>query len=435
MHERPMESSSELMDLAKRHTPGGVHSYARKFERPLSFDRGKGSKVFDLDNNEYVDYLNAWGAIILGHCHETVNESVSRTLESQDLYGMGTTELETEVAGLIKDRIPSAEKVLFGVTGSEVVARAITLARAVTGRKKIIKFQGHYHGWYDSVAMNHLSDPENIGSLDPFTEGLLPEVVDQTVVLPFNDVEAVRAAMDEHRGEIAAILLEPIGHNMGCVTPQDGYLDALREITDEHDSLLIFDEIITGFRHGNGGVQQLEGVVPDLTTLGKSIANGYPMSVLCGKAAYMNHFHTNDGGDVAYGGTYNAHASALAAAFETIRLLERENYYRKATAQSNEIAAALNDLINDICLDAQVKTYGTTFLTYFTKEPIHDYEDVLKSDVDAYRHYRWNMVDQGVLMVPKNVRRNYLTASHTEADIEKTIEAAENAYKSVKAVE
>ncbi|GAB7009074.1 glutamate-1-semialdehyde 2,1-aminomutase [Halorubrum trueperi] len=384
-----------------------------------------------MEGDEYVDYLQAWGAIILGHCHEQLNERVSDVLSEQDLYGMGTTELEVEVAETISNHVPSAERVLFGVTGSEVVARAITLSRAVTGRRKIIKFQGHYHGWYDPVAMNHLTDPDKLGTKDVFTNGVLPEIVDETIVLPFNDVEAVERAFEKHNDEIAGVILEPIAHNMGCMPPKDGYLEALRRITDKNGSLLIFDEIITGFRQDMGGVQSIEGIIPDLTTLGKSIANGYPMSVLCGKQEYMDRFHTKENGDVAFGGTYNSHAAALAAAGETLRLLEDLDFHSKATAQSEEISAALSDLVEDIGLEAHIRSYGPVFLTYFGNPPMDNYEDTLRHDTEQYMEYRREMVDRGVLMVPKDVRRNYLTASHTDEDTQKTIEAAEDAFKAV----
>jgi len=431
MRESQLASSQQLMDRSKETIPGGVSSYARKFDRPLSFDSGQGSKVYSIEGLEYIDYLQAWGAIILGHCHEQVNERVSDVLSRQDLYGMGTTELEVEVAEIISDYVPSAERVLFGVTGSEVVARALTLARAVTGRRKIVKFQGHYHGWYDPVAMNHLTDPDKLGEKDVFTKGLLSEVVDETIVLPFNDVEALETAFEEHHDEIAGVILEPIAHNMGCMTPKDDYLEELRRITDENGSLLIFDEIITGFRQDMGGVQAIEEVTPDLTTLGKSIANGYPMSVLCGKQEYMDRFHTKKEGDVAFGGTYNAHAASLAAAKETMRLLEELDFHAEATAQSEEISAALSDLIEDIGLDAHVRNYGPVFLTYFGDPPMNNYQDTLRHDTEKYTKYRWEMVDRGVLTVPKDVRRNYLTASHTDEDVRKTIEAAEEAFKAV----
>lgn len=430
-HSVTMDGSRALLDRAKNVIPGGVSSYARKFDLPVSFERGEGSRVYDVDGNEYVDYLNAWGAISLGHCHPDVNAAAARALETQDLYGMGTTDLEVELAEAVSEHVPSAERVLFGLSGSSMVASAIRLARAVTGGRKIVKFQGHYHGWYDPLALNHESGSEDIGTKDPFTAGVLPDVFEDTIVLPFNDIDAVEETFAEHGDDIAAVILEPIAHNMGCVLPKDGYLDALREITDDHDSLLIFDEIVTGFRHNMGGAQALFDVTPDLTTMGKSVANGYPLSILCGTAEYMERFQTADGGDVAFGGTYNAHAGATAAALETIRIMETDDVHERAATLCEEAATGIEDVIDDLGITAQVRRYGTVFLTYFMDGPIDDYEDVLRNDTETYLAYRLEMINRGVLMVPKDARRNYLTASHTEEDVQRTIEAAEGALRTV----
>ena len=426
-------SSDVLSRDAKEVIPGGVNSYARKFDREIHFEAGDGSKIYDLDGNEYIDYLNAWGAILLGHCDPAVTTKVTEVLQTQDLYGYGTTSLEVDVAQAIAERVPSADKVLFGVTGSEVVARAITLARAVTGRRKIIKFQGTYHGWYDPVAMNHLSEEADLGEHDVFTNGLLEEATDETIILPYNDLAAVQDAVDEHGDEIAGIILEPIAHNMGCVVPTDGFLEGLRRVCDDNDMLLIFDEIITGFRHDMGGVQNIEGVTPDLTTLGKGIANGYPLSVLCGKDEYMNRFQTVQDGDVSFGGTYNAHASSMAAASASINALEARNFHDEAIQKRDQICDALEEILEDHGITATVKRYGTVFLTYFMEPPIENYRDVLRNDDELYDEYRQRMIDQGILMVPKPVRRNYILESHTQEDIDKTIEAAKSAIASIAA--
>lgn len=430
MHGEGSQRSLQLSERAKESIPGGVNSYARKFDRDINWESGDGSKIVDVDGNEYVDYLQAWGAIVLGHCDEEVNAAVANAEAEQDLYGYGTTELEVKVAEGIKDVVPSAEKVLFGVTGSEVTAHAVRLARGVTDRRKIIKFQGHYHGWYDSLAMNHLTDPDELGTRDTFTEGLLDEIVEETLVLPYNDTEAVREAFEDHEGEIAGVILEPIAHNMGCVVPHDGFLEDLREITNDHGSLLIFDEIITGFRHNLGGAQKLEGVTPDLTTMGKSVANGYPMSILCGKAEYMDQL-APAGGPVAFGGTYNAHAGSLAAANKTMELLEERNFHDEAIAYRDRVCDALEDIIEDVGITATIEKYGTVWLTYFQEESPRDYTDVLDNDVETYMDYRWGMVDEGVMMVPKNARRNYITEAHDEEDAHKTVEAAEDVLRSL----
>ncbi len=424
-----MSESAALMDRAEESLAGGVSSYARTFDFPLSFERGDGSRVVDVDGNEYVDYLQAWGAIVLGHSEEEINRAASDALDEQDLFGMGTTEREVELAEMIKDRVPSAERVLFGVTGSEVVARAIMVARAATGRKKIIKFQGQYNGWYDPVATNHLDGTP--GSKAPFGSGMLEAATDETVVLPFNDLDAVEATIEEHENEIAGIILEPVSHNMGCIPPTEGYLRGLRELTDEHGIVLIFDEVVTGFRHDIGGVQRIEDVTPDLTTMGKAVANGYPMSILCGKAELMEQFHTA-GGDVSFGGTYNAHASSLAAAKETIEQLESRQFHERAREKRDEICDGLEDILEDVGLDAHVSRYGTVFLTYFMdRQPQTHREIAQHHDDERYHEYRMTMLDRGVLMVPKPVRRNFLTDSHTDEDVRLTLEAAEDSFREI----
>ena len=424
-----MQESAALMRRAEESLAGGVSSYARTFDVPLSFESGSGARIVDMDGNEYIDYLQAWGSIVLGHCEEQINEAAAKALTEQDLFGMGTTEPEVELAEMIKERVPSAERVLFGVTGSEVVARSIMVARATTGRKKIVKFQGQYNGWYDPVAMNHLDGtPE---SKAPFGSGMLEVSTDETIVLPFNDLDAVEAAVERYEDEIAGVILEPVSHNMGCIPPQEGYLQGLREITNEHGIVLIFDEVVTGFRHDIGGVQKLEGVTPDLTTMGKAVANGYPMSILCGKRELMERFHTA-GGDVSFGGTYNAHTGALAAAKETIERLESRNFHARTRTRRDQIGDGLEDLIEDIGLDAHVSRYGTVFLTYFMNEQPQNHREIVRHHDDGrYFDYRMAMLDRGVLMVPKPVRRNFLTDSHTDEDVRLTLEAAEESFKEV----
>lgn len=424
--------SSSLLESAKDSLPGGVNSTVRVDidGDPISFEYGKGSKIVDVDGNEFIDYLCAWGPIILGHCDEELNDRVASVLDEQDLFGLGSTQVELDAARAIKERVPSADKVLFGVTGSEVTARAIRLARGVTGRDKIIKFQGHYHGWYDPLCLNVTSDESKLGQKDPLSDGLGRNAVDDSIVLPFNDVNAVEETVREHGDDIAAMILEPVAHNMGCVVPKEGYLQELRRISDENDIVLIFDEVITGFRHDIGGVQKLEGVTPDLTTMGKAVANGYPVSVLCGKDEYMSEFTTSDG-SVRFAGTYNGHAGSMAAVVETIRLLEERSVHDRTFELRKQIANGIEDLIEDIGLNAQVLTYGNVFATYFVEGPVNQYKDVLRGDVQKYKEYRREMIERGVMMVPNHPKRNYLTGSHSEADIQRTLDAADEALRVV----
>jgi len=425
----------ELLEKARGVTPGGLHSGARRTPRGVCFDRAAGSNVYDLEGNEYVDHVCGWGTISLGHCDEQLNDAIREALDTYDVFGLGTTELEYETAKMIAERVPSADRVLFGMTGSEVVAHAIRLARAVTGRRKVIKFQGHYNGWYDAVAMNFQTEAEKLGTKDLYSDGILTAVVDETVVVPYNDLTAVEEALRDNPDEVAAMVLEPVAHNMGCVTPNDGYLQGLRDLADEHDVLLVFDEVVTGFRHDIGGVQKLTGVTPDLTTMGKAGANGYPGSILCGRAEYMEQFDlhgddTEKRGRVMYGGTFNAHPSSVAAFRTTIELLEEREFHAHTETLCDRIVAGIRDHVADVGLQATVERYGGVWLTYFVEPPIDDWRDVLRNDTARYREYRSRMVDQGILMTEK-MRRNYLTASHTEADAQATIDAAGDALRSV----
>ena len=429
--DRDLERSLAFDAEARQVLPGGVTSNVRQFDPPIHFTEADGSRLYDMDGNEYVDYLMGWGATILGHADDRVNERVSEVAGRLDVVGFGGNELERDVASTLCDNFPSAERVLFGVAGSEVVTHAIRLARGVTGRPKILKFQGQYNGWYDAVAMNHLSPPSKLGERDPLSAGILDESMAETIVVPYNDEGEVEDVFETHGDEIAAVILEPVAHNMGCVLPADGYLDFLRRVTDEHGALLVFDEIITGIHHGLGGVQSREGVTPDLTTLGKGLANGWPITALVGKAEYMSEFNTTRDGDVHFGGTYCGHPGALGGMQRTLELLEEGDCYDRMFDTCERIADGIADHVEDVELDAHVRRYGSTFLTYFTDPPFEQYRDVVDNDTETHEQYRWNMIDNGVLMIPSDIRRNYVTPSHDDEDVRRTIEAAGDALRSV----
>jgi glutamate-1-semialdehyde 2,1-aminomutase len=437
-NQQPHEESAALLARAKRVTPGGINSTSRtqmmedRNGNPVCFEEASGAELVDRSGNRYVDYNNGWGPIILGHCDEDVNEAVAEATARRDLVGMSTCELEVRAAELVAERVPSADKVQFGTTGSEVVAHAIRTARAVTGREKIIKFQGNYHGWYDPVALNYISKPARLGQHDPITTGLLPEATEETIVLPYNDLAAVEAAFEEHDGEVAGVILEPVAHDMGCVPPVDGYLEGLRDVTDEHGALLIFDEIITGFRHGMGGAQEREGVTPDLTTMAKAVANGYPVSLLCGKDEYMRQFGPGErGGSVYFAGTYNAHTGGMAAVVETITQLEARNVHDRFEDVRSTLTDALRDHLTDAGVDGFVQEYGGIFATYFGEGPVTNYRDLLDLDEERFTEYRWEMIDRGILMVSKFPRANLLNASLTDEQVQETVDAAGEAIRAV----
>lgn len=432
------QPSKRLIERAKRVTPGGIHSSSRtqmmsdRNGNPVCFETAAGAELVDKAGNSYVDYLNAWGPIILGHCDEDVDAAVADATETRDIVGLSTSELEVKAAEMVVDRVPSADKVQFGTTGSEVVAHAIRTARARTGRDKIIKFQGCYHGWYDPVAMNYMTEEEDLGTHDLITTGLLPEATDETIVLPFNDLDAVERAFEQHPDDIAGIILEPVAHDMGCIPPKDGYLQGLRDLTDEYGALLIFDEVITGFRHGMGGVQERAGVSPDLTTMAKAVANGYPVSLLCGPSEYMDEFAPGGrGGSVYFAGTYNSHTGGMAAVVETIRQLEERNVHDRFEAVRTDIADAIRDHMADAGVEGFVQEYGGVFVTYFGEGPIHRYEDLLDLDDETFVEYRWEMIDRGILMVPYFPRANLLNAGLTDGQVQETIDAAGEAIRTI----
>jgi glutamate-1-semialdehyde 2,1-aminomutase len=421
--------SAEIFELASSYIPGGVNTSLRTLARPLAFERAQGSKVYDADGREYVDYHAAFGPIILGHAHPAVNARVIETLQRLDIIGVGTTELEARLARKLVEHIPSAEKVLFCNSGSEATFSALRLARAVTGRKKIIKFQGCYHGWHDAVLMNVITPPESMGRKQPLSAGMLPEVVDQTLVLTFNDLDEVERTLAEQGEQVAAIILEPIPHNIGCVIPTHEFLAGVRRLSTQYGTILVFDEVVTGFRHALGGYQSIVGVTPDLTTVAKAMANGYPVAAICGRAELMDRFNTRPGGDVFFAGTFNAHPLATAAALATIEALEDGSVYRHIYALGDRARTGLAEIVEMLGVMCEVTGFGSVFVPYFMEGPIRSYADLPRNDDRFDLASRQGMVDRGFLMLPIALKRNHVSASHTEEDIDRTLQAAEDVLR------
>ena len=422
--------SRAIADLAESYIPGGVSSNNRRVEPNLVFTRAAGAYLFDADGNRYVDYHAGFGPPILGHCHAEVNQRVSDVISRIDLVGIGPTELEVQLARKIVEHIPSAEKVIFCNSGSEATYSAIRLARAATGRRKLIKFQGCYHGWHDAVAMNVISPPDRVGRRDPLSAGMTPEVVEDTLVLTFNDVEAVTQTIYDRGDTLAAVILEPIPHNIGCVLPHLEFLRALRDLTRRHGIVLIFDEIITGFRHGLGGYQQIAGVTPDLTVLGKAIANGYPLAALCGRADLLD--HCAPGGDVFFAGTFNAHPVGVAASLATVEVLERAGSYEHLFGLGDRMRQGLSELVTRLGIEATVAGFGSVFLTYFMSPPIDNYTDLLRNDAEKFVAYRRAMIERGFYELPVNLKRNHISLSHGVDDVDRTLEAAEDVLRTMR---
>lgn len=420
--------SRAITDLATELLPGGVSSSLRVVERPRVFVRARGSRVWDADGREYIDYHAAFGPIILGHADPVVHEAALEVARELDPVGLGATELEVELAARIRRLVPSVEKVLFSNSGSEATFHAIRVARAATGRRLLVKFQGCYHGWHDYVAANVVSTPGRLGSIDPTSAGVLPQALDWLRVLPFNDIEAFEALMAREGDDVAAVILEPVIHTIGCVLPTPEFLGALRRATTATGSVLIFDEVVTGFRHDLGGYQAIAGIRPDLSTFAKAIANGYPIAAVGGRADLMDHFNTRPDGTVLFGGTYNGNPMSVAAALTTIDILEAGDgaVHRRLYALGDRMRTGLQSIVDRLGLPARAVNQGSVFVLYFTERDVRSYEDALTSDASWYVAFHRGMTERGFLMLPMNLKRNHLTAAHTEEDVDLTLQAAED---------
>jgi glutamate-1-semialdehyde 2,1-aminomutase len=423
--------SADVLQRAAEYIPGGANSASRWADPPLAIRRAAGAYIEDVQGRRYLDYHAAFGPMILGHCYPEVVESVAATLRETDLYGVGATELEVRLAEKIVSLVPSVEQVLLCNSGTEATYHAVRVARAVTRRKKLIKFQGCYHGWHDSVLMNIISPPDKVGRLDPGSAGMLEEALRNTLVCRFNDLEDVERAVAANPDQVAAIILEPIPHNIGCVMPRQEFLEGLRTLCDREGILLIFDEVITGFRHNVGGYQAICGVSPDLTTLGKAMANGFPAAAIGGKRDHMQHFSTQTGGDTYFAGTYNGHAVGTAAALATLELLETGRVHQHIFRLGHRLRAGLSDIVNRLGVRATVAGFGSVYVLYFMDGQIESYDDLLRNDADLFVRFRRELIKRGIYEYPVNLKRNHVSFSHTDADVDLTLEAAEDALRTV----
>ncbi len=423
--------NAALAERAARVIPGGVNSGNRRMPWPLAINRAHGAYMYDADDKAYLDYHAAFGPIILGHNNPIVSQAVHDVIERLDIIGAGVSEIEVELAEKLCQHIPSAERALLTNSGSEATYAALRLARAVTGRNTIIKFQGTYHGWHDAVAMNVISPAEKIGQKDLLSLGMLPEVVDHTLVLPFNDVEVLSETIQDRGHEIAAILVEIIPHNIGCVLPRPEFLAALRSICSERGIILIFDEVITGFRHGLGGYQQICGVTPDLSTFAKAMANGYPIATVVGKAIYMDRF--GPGGGVFFAGTYNGHPVGVAAALATIAVLEEGQVHKHCFALAEAAANGIEQITRELGIPMTMRRFGSVFVPYFMDGPTETFTDLLANNTARDIWFRRSMCERGIFMLPVAMKRNHVSAAHTQADIDRTLEVAREVLKEMPA--
>lgn len=427
------EKSRELYERSKKSLAGGVSSNIRLAEMPvpLFFERAKGSKLYDVDGNEYIDYMLGQGPDIFGHAPDFLIDSVADAMRSGITFA-GQHELEIRVSETIQRAVPSAELVRYASSGTEVVQAALRLARAYTGRPKYIKFEGQYHGWVDSVLFSTAPSLEDAGPYDAphaveQTLGMAPGSADDIVVLPWNDIDVLETAIDRHQGEIAAVITEPIMCNTNCIMPRAGYLEEMRRLCDERGIVLIFDEVITGFRLGLGGAQQTLGVTPDLCTFAKAMAGGYPIAMVAGKRDIMGLMAD---GTVLHGGTVNGNVMSLAATEASLdRLIEDDGaVFRRLHSTGRTLMKGLSDLARKHEIEVLIQGPGPVFAVAFTDaNEITDYRShVANADAEKYARFCEGMLERGVRLIGRGVW--FVSTEHSEADIQRTLEAADEVF-------
>ncbi len=415
--------TNDLWESALNAIPGGVNSATRRIDEPFVVSGAEGAYVFDAEGRKYTDYHAAFGATLLGHAHKDVVDAVSDAIRTQDLVGIGVTEQEIACAELVNSMIPSAEKTILTMSGTESTFQAVRLSRSVTGRDLIIKFQGCFHGWHDAVARNVISTSNRAYGFDPLSTGILRPALDATLIAEFNDLSSVEDLFAAHKDQIAAVILEPIPHNVGTLLPEQAFLEGLRALTREEGALLIFDEVITGFRHAPGGYQEICGVLPDLTTYGKSMGNGFPVAGLSGPADLMDQFNSA-GGTVLLAGTFNGGPASTAAAIATLTHIRDTDFHKRVHALGDRMRAGLKEITADLGINAHVTGYGSVFATYFLDGPVRGYRDLMRNNDGAYAEFHRRMRAHDILMLPMALKRNHISGMHTEADIESTLVAA-----------
>jgi glutamate-1-semialdehyde 2,1-aminomutase len=412
-----IDRSVELFARAQRSVPGGVNSPVRAFRgvggTPLFIARGEGSRIFDVDGNSYIDYVCSWGPLILGHRPSFITEALREALEIGTSFGAPTGQ-EVEFAELITSMVPSMEMVRLVNSGTEATMSALRVARGFTGRDLTVKFEGCYHGHVDSLLVKAGSGMATLGIAD--TQGVPQGFVETTLALPFNSIEAVEAAFQEYGDEIAAVIVEPIAGNMGCVPPRPGFLEALREITARHGALLIFDEVMTGFRVALGGAQKLYGIRPDLTTLGKIVGGGLPIAAYGGRADIMTRVAPT--GPIYQAGTLSGNPLAVAAGFAMLRWLkDHPEVYRTLEERTSRLTANAPEGIT-------VNRVGSMFTFFFTPGPVNDYESARQSDLVRFRAFFHWMLERGVYLAPSQFEAGFVSAAHSDEDIDRTVAAA-----------
>ncbi|MBP3949670.1 glutamate-1-semialdehyde 2,1-aminomutase [Bacillus suaedae] len=424
------ERSKEAFQEAKPLMPGGVNSPVRAFKSvkmdPIFMDRGEGVHIFDIDGNEYIDYVLSWGPLILGHADPQVVNALKETAEKGTSFGAPNL-LETKLAKLVIDRVPSIEVVRMVNSGTEATMSALRLARGYTGRSKILKFEGCYHGHGDSLLIKAGSGVATLGL--PDSPGVPESIAQNTLTVPYNDIESVRLAFEKFGDDLAGVIVEPVAGNMGVVPPEPGFLEELRKITEDYGTLLIFDEVMTGFRVGYHCAQGTFGVTPDLTCLGKVIGGGLPVGAYGGKREIMEQIAPS--GPIYQAGTLSGNPLAMSAGYETLSQLTPADYDRFELL-AERLASGLSEAAKKYGIPHHINRAGSMVGFFFTGEKVTNFEKASTSNLEYFTEYFHEMIKQGISLPPSQYEGMFLSTKHTEADIDRTIEAATHAFSTLK---
>jgi glutamate-1-semialdehyde 2,1-aminomutase len=422
-----MTRNEELFQRARAVTPGGVNSPVRAFRAvggtPLFFTRGEGARVWDADGKSYIDYVGSWGPLVLGHSHPDVLEAVRRAAASGLSFG-APTEIEVEVAELLCRLIPSLEQVRLVSSGTEATMSAIRVARGFTGRPKIVKFEGCYHGHADALLVKAGSGALTFGQ--PSSAGVPPETAAHTVVLAYNDTAEVERAFETSGREIAAVIVEPVAGNMNLVAPRPGFLERLRELCTQHGALLIFDEVMTGFRVGPMGAQGLYGMKPDMTTLGKVIGGGMPVGAFGGRRDVMQAVAPL--GPVYQAGTLSGNPVALAAGLATLKLVQAPGFYEALSSTADTLCRRLTETAASAGVPFSARSVGGMFGLYFRETPPQSYAEVMQCDARLFNKFFHAMLAEGVYLAPSAFEAGFVSSAHGAREIDETVSAAERAF-------
>lgn len=426
---RREERSRAAFEEAKKVMPGGVNSPVRAFKSvgltPMYIERGVGSRVYDIDGNVFIDYVGSWGPLILGHARPEVIQAIQETAAKGTSFG-APTEIETAMAKLVVERVPSVDIVRMVNSGTEATLSVIRLARGVTKRNKIIKFEGSYHGHSDSLLIKAGSGIATLGL--PDSPGVPEGIASNTIAVPYNDLESVKLAFEKYGEDIACVIVEPIAGNMGVVPPAPGFLEGLRQITEQYGSLLVFDEVMTGFRVDYHCAQGRFGVTPDLTCFGKVIGGGLPVGAYGGKREYMEQIAPS--GPIYQAGTLSGNPLAMAAGYTTLSLLTPE-VYDNLEAKSARLQAGLERNAKEAGIPTTINRVGSMVCPFFTAGPVTNFETAKASDLNLFRRYFTEMINQGISVAPSQFEGMFVSNAHTDEDIDLTIEAHYHALKSL----